>query len=66
MADPSFPKGSEMRFQVEGFGIVQESRCMSLKEARGVRDALVKRGCKDAQIARYDTSDHSDYYEIVE
>ena len=55
-----------MRFQVEGFGIVQESRCMSLKEARGVRDALVKRGCKDAQIARYDTSDHSDYYEIVE
>lgn len=55
-----------MRYQVEANGHVHESRCYSLKEARTIAKLLKSKGCTKVQIARYDTSDKSDYYEIVE
>jgi hypothetical protein len=59
-------KSTTMRYQVEAYGHVYESRCQTLREARVIRDALKKRGATDAVIARYDTSKNSDYYEVVE
>lgn len=55
-----------MRYQVEANGSVHESRCSTLKEARKTAKELKTKGCTGIQIARYDTSGQSDYYEIVE
>lgn len=59
-------KTTTMRYQVEAAGVVHESRCTSLREARKVAKKLKESGCWGVQIARYDTSECSDYYEVVE
>lgn len=55
-----------MRYQVEANGTVHESLCYSLSEAQGLARALVEKGLKEVQIARYDRSGRSNYYEVVE
>ena len=55
-----------MRYQVEANGQVHDSRCYSLKEARFVARTLKQKDCTGVQIARYDSSGKSDYYEVVE
>lgn len=60
------PRQTDMRYQVEGGGAVQDSNCSTLREARRVAKALKAKGCQGVQIARYDHSGASNYYEIVE
>ena len=57
---------TDIRYQVEAFGIVQDSNCASLAEARCIKARFVEAGAKDAQIARFDISPFSDYYVVVE
>ena len=59
-------KTTTMRYQVEAFGVVQNSGITTLKFARRIKSRFVKAGANDAQIARYDISEASDYYEVVE
>jgi hypothetical protein len=55
-----------MCYQVEANGVVQESMCSSLRDARKTAEDLKQKGCTGVQIVRYDRSGKSDYYEIVE
>jgi hypothetical protein len=59
-------KSTEMRYQVEANGFVHENLCYSLNEARKLARRLAKKGLRGVQIARYDRSGCSDYYEIIE
>lgn len=57
---------TEMRYQVEGANSVIESRCYSLREAFFIFNMHKNRSCNRAvNIARYDTSGYSNYYEII-
>ena len=51
---------------MEGAGFVQHSGLTSLRQAMKAAKDLRAEGCTGVQVARYDTSDKSDYYEVVE
>lgn len=59
-------QSTRIRYQVEGAGFVQHSGLTSLRQAMKAAKDLRAEGCTGVQVARYDTSDKSDYYEVVE
>jgi len=58
-------KTTDIYYQVEANGFVHESMCFTLKEAKILAKTLQGRGCSQIQIARYDRSGKSDYYEVI-